>query len=357
MTQAASSGPAAARPSGPQPPAEGNDEPGGVERDAERPAEQPPTGGDAGHGDLVGNEHPDPPAAQDDPEPGDHQDRDGIPGGEQQPGDQLGHRDRVTTTQRSYFAAVGALAAWVGLPAYLVPAQVEAVLPFAVPALHARLIGAMYLSGLAIMVGGLLSRRWAEVRTIPAITAIWTGGLLLVTVLHLDQFDFGRTQTQIWFAAYLAYPLIGIAILWRRRDATADVAAAASGTASGTAVRWVLTAQGAVLFVLGLALLLAPVSVAALWPWPVTPLLTQIYSAPLLAYGAGSLLLARVPTWPQRRIGVGGIALFATLALIASVIHAELFTATDPAAWIWFALLAAIAATGAVLVSNRGGHR
>ncbi len=264
--------------------------------------------------------------------------------------DQRRHRGTVKATERVYFAAVGVLAAVIGLPAYLAPAQVDVVLPFAVPPLHARLIGAMYLSGLAIMVGGLLARRWAEVRVVPVITAIWTGGLLLVTLLHLEAFDFTTMQTRIWFGAYLAYPLIGTWILVRRRR---DEIGDEPGRVPADWTRRCLTGQGVVLTAVALALLLAPGPMAAGWPWPVTPLLVQIYSAPLLAYGIGSLLLARARTWREMRIGVVGIGLFALAALVASVIHRDLFAAGDPAAWAWFGALAALTALAALLVVSQ----
>lgn len=245
----------------------------------------------------------------------------------------------VTWWERAYFLAVGALAAAVGLPTYFSPANAADVLPFAVPPLHARLIGAMYLSGLVIMLGAILARRWSDVRLVPAITAIWTGGLLLVTLLHLDAFDFATTQTRIWFGAYVAYPLIGIWLLARRRQVR-DVGAAARRLPPASR-RW-LTGQGVVLSALGAALLVAPGTMAEGWPWPVTPLLAQIYSAPLLAYGIGSVLLSRVRTWRETRIEVVGIGLFALLALAGSVIHRDLFAVGDPAAWAWFALLGAV---------------
>ena len=228
----------------------------------------------------------------------------------------------VTVTERLYFLAVGVLAALVGVPAYLAPAHVDSVLPFAVPPMHSRLIGAVYLSGLVIMVGGLLAERWAEIRVIPLLTAIWTGGLLLVTLLHLEDFDFAKTQTRIWFAAYVAYPLIGIGILVRRRrDGPPPVA----GPGPARWTQAFLVAQGAALTALGVALALAPGTMADGWPWPVTSLLAQIYSAPLLAYGVASLLLARAGTWREMRIVVVGIGLFTLAALVGSVIHRELF--------------------------------
>lgn len=329
--------------SAPQTPPGSSGEPRTVERHPERFPEQGPARDVGG---LVGEERPDSPQP-DHAEGGDQHVRGELPHGEQQPGEQRSHRSTVTAAERAYFAAVGVLAAWVGVPAYLAPAQVDAVLPFAVPLLHARLIGAMYLSGLAIMVGGLLARRWAEIRVVPVITAIWTGGLLLVTLMHLEEFDFTTTQTRIWFGAYLAYPLIGTWIQVRRRgDGIADE----PGSVLAVWTRRCLTGQGVVLSAVGLTLLLASGPMAAGWPWPVTPLLAQIYSAPLLAYGIGSLLLARARTWRETRIGVVGIGLFALAALAASVIHRELFAAADPAAWAWFGVLAVLTAVAALLV-------
>ena len=65
-----------------------------------------------------------------------------------------GHDQQVLTTvsrgERVYFAAVGLLALWVGVWGFLIPGQVDKALPFLVPPLHARFLGAMYLSGLAV---------------------------------------------------------------------------------------------------------------------------------------------------------------------------------------------------------------
>jgi hypothetical protein len=253
----------------------------------------------------------------------------------------------VTTGERVYFAAVGLLAAWVGFPAYLAPDKVTKVLPFGVPPLHSRFIGAVYLSGFALMVSGLVARRWSSIRWIPLMTAIWTGGLLVITLLHHDDFDFTKTQTQVWFGAYVAYPLIGLWILFRRRGEQPT-----DESAPDVIVEWArrcLTVQGVALSVAGLALLVAPGAMADAWPWPVSSLLAQIYSAPLLSYGVGSLLVARARTTQEMLVVVLGVGLFAVGALVASAIHLELFSADDPATWVWFVALAGVAVVAALL--------
>ena len=70
----------------------------------------------------------------------------------------------VTRGQRIYFAAVGLLALWVGIWGYFIPGRVDQAIPWLVPPLHARFLGAMYLSGTTFMVGSILARYYAEVR-------------------------------------------------------------------------------------------------------------------------------------------------------------------------------------------------
>jgi hypothetical protein len=163
--------------------------------------------------------------------------------------------------------------------------------------------------------------------------AIWTGMLLVVSLFHLNEFDFSRDQTKTWFAAYIIYPLIAMGLAWR------DHAHAHEDALPGAPLpRWVrgyLLGQGVVATALGLALLLAPNGMTALWPWKITPLLTQIYSAPLLSYGIGSLLLARRRTWAEVRVATTATLVFTAGVLLASLIHRNLFAGTL-ATWLWF---------------------
>ena len=240
----------------------------------------------------------------------------------------------VTRSERVYFAAVGVLALWVGFWGYFVPSEVERAIPFSVPPLHARFLGAVYLSGLTIMVGGLLARSWREIRLVPILTALWTGGLCVISLFHLDRFDFATPQPWVWFAAYVIYPLIAFGLAWRHRHVDSSAAAEVPAWA-----RRYLVGQGIVLTVLAIGLLLAPGAMADVWPWPIDRLLAQIYSAPLLAYGVGSVLLARQRTLIEVRVVVAGMLVFTAAVLLASIIHRELFSAGDVEDLLWFGLL------------------
>src|SRR6266540_1281682 len=129
----------------------------------------------------------------------------------------------ITKFQRIYFAAVGIFALWVGVWGYFFPAHVDNAIPWLVPPLHARFLGAMYFSGAAFMLGALLARRYAEVRVVVPMIAIWTGMLFVVSLFYLDTFDFNRDQVWTWFGAYIIYPVIATAIAWKDyRQATEE---------------------------------------------------------------------------------------------------------------------------------------
>jgi hypothetical protein len=238
----------------------------------------------------------------------------------------------VTRNQRIYFAAVGLLALWVGVWGYFIPELVDKAIPWLVPPLHARFLGAMYLSGAAIMLGGILSRYYAEVRVAVLMIAVWTGMLFIVSLFYLGEFDYSRTQVWIWFGAYLIYPLIGLWLMWRYRNLHERI----DGPALPAWARAYLLAQGMAVTVLALFLLLAPELMVNIWPWKITRLLAQIYAAPFLSYGLSSLIVSREQTWPAVRVAVIGVFVFAVGVLLASFIHRALFSASNPAAWLWF---------------------
>jgi hypothetical protein len=253
----------------------------------------------------------------------------------------------VTAPERAYFAAVAALAAWVGFWGYFAPASVERALPWAVPPLHARFLGAVYLAGVVFTAGCMLAGRWRSVRVVVPMIAIWTGTLFVVSLFHLEEFDFDRAQPWVWFGAYLVYPLValGLVAAHRGQDDAADAPALPGWACAAFA------AIGIAATALALALLVAPGAMADRWPWPVTDLLAQIYSAPFLSLGVGALLLARERAWAPARIPVAALLVFTVAVLVASVIHRELFDAADPAAWLWFGGFAAAAVAFAALAA------
>ena len=246
---------------------------------------------------------------------------------------------------RAYFLLVGLFALWVGAWGFATPTQVDRALPWPIPPLHARFIAAFYLGGMLAMAASLVARRPIQVRIAIVLAVVWTGVLLLVSLLHTDAFDFKKPQVAFWMGAYAVYPLWG-AWLYRRAAAAAPPERRRADPA--------LVAVAAVSLAFGAALLVAPMAMVNAWPWAVTPLLAQIYAGPFLAYGASMLLLAREARPEARRIVLASVLAFAVLALVASLLHLRAFRFDGPAAWLWFAACAATAAVAALRLTRSG---
>jgi len=238
----------------------------------------------------------------------------------------------ITRGQKIYFAAVALLALWVGIWGYFIPSHVDEAIPWLVPPLHSRFLGAMYLSGTAFMIGGILSHYYAEVRVMVRTIAIWTGMLFLVSLFYLGEFDYSRTQVWIWFGAYIIYPLIALWLMWQDRNVRENMPdASLPGWARGY-----LAMQGSIVTVVAFALLLFPTFMVTVWPWKITRLLAQIYSAPFLAYGLSSLMLSRRQAWAEIRVVVTATFVFAFGVLLASFLHRELFSLSNISTVLWF---------------------
>lgn len=253
--------------------------------------------------------------------------------------------NEITHGQRLYFATVGLLALWVGAWGTFGPAHVDRALPWLVPPLHARFLGAVYLSAGVMLASGLVARRQRDVRAMVILVTLWTGALLVLSLFHLEEFDAHHKPVWFWFGAYIVYPLAGIWSLRAHRSEGADP----SGTALPAWARRCLRAQGAAAVLLSLLLLLAPAAMVSAWPWKISPLLAQVYSAPFFAYGVCSWLLARGRSWPESRIVVRGAGVLAVFALAASLMHRNLFDAARVSTWVWFGALALAAALSGTL--------
>ncbi len=247
---------------------------------------------------------------------------------------------------RAYFFVVIWFTLWVGFFGTFRPDEILRALPWPVPPLHARFIGAFYLSATVFLLLSIFARSLLAVRTIVLMAFTWTGWLLLITALHWSTFDFSRPQPWFWVVAYVLFPVAAAWLAW-------------AGPATPPPPRgriadaWVLSGlrlQGGLLLALAAACFFIPEWIVTIWPWKISPFLAQVYSGPVVAYAVGSLVLAARRNWPETLIPAVGTLTFAGLALIGSLRHLVLFAAGSPSQIVWFAALALIALFAAFLV-------
>lgn len=249
---------------------------------------------------------------------------------------------------RLFFLVVMLFTLWVGFFGFFRPHEILRALPWPVPPLHCRFIGALYLSATLFLGLSMFARRWLHMRTIVYIALAWTGWLLLVTFIHWNTFDFARRQVWFWLVAYVAFPIVAAIFAWAGDDAEVPHTERIDS-------RWIplfFAATGALLVVLAALLFVAPGWVATLWPWKISTFLAQVYSGPVLGYGVGLLMLAGRRNWPESLIPVAGLLAFALLALLGSSWHLELFTRGSLSMNLWFGVLAALAAASALVLGQ-----
>lgn len=259
----------------------------------------------------------------------------------------------VTLFQRTYLGAVAALAVWVGIWCYFVPSMSDSGIPWRLPPLCATLFGAMYLSGALFTGTCMCARRWTDIRVIMPMIAIWTGGLTIISLFYLPAFDFARTQTLTWFAAYIIYPLIALGLMWAQRQE--QNVHPSDEQALPTWVRRYLLAQGGLMVLLGLALLLAPQTMLRLWPWTTGRMMLQLYAAPLLSYGIGSFILQRQHAWSEIRLALIAMSAFTGLEFTISLRYRSFLDGPTVSVVIWAGWLGVT--TGTLVVLSWMAHR
>jgi hypothetical protein len=217
------------------------------------------------------------------------------------------------------------------------------------PPVTAAFLGAAYAVGCVLEILAVRAGTWAAVR-IPYVTiAVFVMLTLLATVLHIDRFHFGspgavaRFAAWLWLAVYLVVPVLMVIMLVaqeRRIGPNSDGTVAVPRFLSAA-----LLAQGVLLLGLGAALYLVPSMESVLWPWPLTPLTARAVAAWLLAFGLGAVLGSRANDLGRLEISAWSYGLMAVLELVVVIRYIDLIRWTEPSAWGYLALLAAMLAT------------
>lgn len=239
---------------------------------------------------------------------------------------------RLLWLHKLYYGLVLTLALVVGIWGLFFSEAAPNVLPLRVPPLHARFLASMYLSGGTLVGLSMLTNQWSEVRVSTPVIVIWTGMLGLISLFHLDVFNWEGEPTWIWFVAYIGYPLVAAWMTWHQRSHTDHP----PGPPLSQALRIYLGIQGGMVTLLALCLFVAPAVMVNVWPWTITPLLAQIYSAPLLSYGLGSLYALTQKKWQEVRIFIYATLVFTLGVLGSSLYHLALFDISRLSVWVWF---------------------
>jgi hypothetical protein len=179
--------------------------------------------------------------------------------------------------------------------------------------LTAAFLGASYWGSFALVFVASRQHTWARV----AVPGVWlfTVLTLLATLIHIDLFRMDSVFGWAWLIVYLVVPL-GYGVFWVRqlRIAGGDPPRQAP---LPTWLRFVLGVQAAIMLIWGTALFLVPQTMAALWPWALTPLTGQAVGAWLIGVGVTAAQMCWENDFGCVYAGMVGYAVLGALHLLA----------------------------------------
>lgn len=260
-------------------------------------------------------------------------------------------RPLVPGMRRLLFVA-GALVFLAGLQLYLLTEHTDRYFAWTIdPPLTAAFLGAGYGASVALEWLAAREQAWARARIAVPAVFVFTTLTLVATLLHLDKFHFGDPSvitvalTWLWVAIYAGVPPIMLVLFFvQTRVAGAD---APRSIRLPMWMRACLFAHALLFLAFGIALFVAPETLASSWPWLLTPLTARAVAAWLLGIGVAAAHAVREddPT----RVGAAMVSyvVLALLQLIALARYPGDVAWARPKAWIYVAVLLSMLIVGA----------
>jgi hypothetical protein len=235
---------------------------------------------------------------------------------------------------------------------------------------NSAFLGAAYAAGTVLSVLALRRRRWIEVR-VPVVTVTAFTVLTLVpTLAHRHVLNLmapapvARLAAWVWLAVYVVVPVAGtLGVVRQERAVPRPEVVRQPMPAALVAVLLVqaaaLAGAGAVLYVGGWGKHMPIAEMRPGWPWPITPLTSQVVGAWLLAFGFALVLAVRERDLSRMLVPAVAYAVFGAVE-VAVLLLSRSAPGTDPL-WLWadvtlFATLVPVGVHGARAASpERGG--
>lgn len=232
-----------------------------------------------------------------------------------------------------------------GLALYLAPASAVLLWPWMLPPLAARFVGSLLLAS-ALDTGIAAAAPSAPTIAGSLLMGVSLYGLIALTgVLALG--DLGiSTMLVLWLAVFGALAVLSAGCLLSLIGLDTELASAQPQT---PLLRGLLLVDCVLVAPVGLLMYIAPAIARRFWPWDMPPINIRLIGSIFVATMILSLWALRQRGWEQVRPSVAAGGAFATLALIASVLHFSLFDPSRLVTWI-FLFLYAIVSLGGILV-------
>ena len=206
------------------------------------------------------------------------------------------------------------------------------------PTMSAMFFGSLYFAVIYSFLRVAFARKWHEVALVLWATLPVLAMLGVVTIRHWEKFAHDTLRFDIWFVAYVVFPipLLVILLVNRRRDPRTpnqiDVTVPAG-------VRRTALALGVVVGLVGAALILFPTYMATVWPWPIKQLAAQGLGCLFLAPAMVQFIATKETRWSALRIPTQSAILWFSMLIVGVVRGFDEFDRSRPLTWAFLAFL------------------
>lgn len=222
--------------------------------------------------------------------------------------------DRVLPATRWTAAVVGMVLAVAGVMLLGFPDRTGQLWAWEMgPPLTSMAVGGGYLAGSTFFLRAARARRWHALGVTFLAATVFSGLLLVATLLHWEAFNHRHVSFWAWAVLYVAAPVL-LPVLWVR-NRREDPGGAVGGPRVPRAVRWVVGAVGVVQGTAAIAFFADPPLAMGWWPWPLSPLTTRTISAFLAFVAVVWLAFLWEGRWSALRLHVESV--LAGLVLVA----------------------------------------
>jgi hypothetical protein len=213
------------------------------------------------------------------------------------------------------------------------------------PPLTAATMGAFYAAAIPLVF--ILARQliltrqdipWRMVRPVVLALFVLSTTMLIATAAHADRFIWSSPVAWAWLVIYLLYaPLTAVLYIQHARR-SASLASPLQVPVHAW-FRYSAFTVAALLGALGLGLIIAPVTFAGFWPWPLTPLTGRVMGGWLLTLCAGVVGLGRERDWTSIRLTLPATVVVLVLLAVALLRFREEIDWTRVSSWVYAGLL------------------
>ena len=220
-----------------------------------------------------------------------------------------------------------------GFGLFFLPDLARELWPWTPAPFNMRFLGSIYLTALVPVAIMLIAGRWAPARGVLPAIFIFTTIVLFVSVFNFYLLDFQRWGTYLWFVLYIILPInsayhMG---LYRRLPPADPIP-------TPPAWRAYLLGVTIVLGLYSVALLIAPETFTAFWPWKIDAFHGRMYSAVFASGAAGAWAAARVAARIEfftAGITQATFGLFSILGLVLVDAAVHRVDWSSPGTWLW----------------------